>query len=154
MNFITSVSKSTDVECTNKMWLRWWKWRVAEVACGRSGLCGLYQLWMLTVINVAEQVPDSVWRESAESGVWPKPPPHRGKDSVAKMTWDGLSFIVSVSKQSWHLTGYCQLLDLQTVIWSKLYFTNSLVFKFSSKCKGCIHIAFFSIRIGYCFRII
>ena len=42
------------------------------------------------------QVPESIWRDNSDNGAWPKPPPHRGKDSVAKMTWDGLSFILAV----------------------------------------------------------
>ncbi|XP_045595914.1 inactive rhomboid protein 1 isoform X1 [Procambarus clarkii] len=32
--------------------------------------------------------------DSIDGVPWPQPP-HRGKDSVAKMTWDGLSFVVS-----------------------------------------------------------
>lgn len=33
--------------------------------------------------------------DSVDAATWPQLP-HPGKDSVAKMTWDGLSFVVSV----------------------------------------------------------
>ena len=35
--------------------------------------------------------------DTIDCGSWPRPPPHRSKDSVAKITWDGLAFVVSVS---------------------------------------------------------